>query len=754
MNRGRRLGMFHIVLVLMLGSEAFCSERWRADVFFMHQGLITPIDINKDGIDEMAVSINKSLPSTPLSSSNVMFGDISLNWFRHINFGGIAKAAGPVEWNGDPRTWEVLTSVSVDTLLYVNVTDFVNDKNIVIENIKKNSPYPIIRNDIICVNFVGEVEIDTKGNKFVILGIHSGYTRYPRGLVALDSKTFEVRWKKYFGTEPLQYEFVDFNDDGLKELLVGSGAPSNGADYGGFNDTTSYLIMVNPKNGKILNSKAVGYTFTSVRFRVADFDGDGEPEILAAPIHGTTPKDEERETPIYILSKDFEVKKVLHFKNKTLRGLETIDVDNNGIPEILFSDGNSLTLLDSELKEIKRVPFKRLTELMDVSDLNSDGKPEIVLWDRGGFLVIMNKNFKPLLKYNIGELVPDVSPKGKIKYLHVKNMLYPIFYKEGNESYIIKLYLEPVFPLFGIIISLILTFVTGGTLGYFSYRKHSLNLLINTGVNTGLPCAVVDRKDKIVWKSPYWENSIKNDNLREITRKGSFRLITPYAYSPEKLKQLESQINIVQRILHDTKNHLSYPLNVLQHKLMGKYTRKKEIEKAIEEISRVVEELKKVNEILAPIGETTELNLRDLLENIRRLYRYMKREIKLEFEDYNGKYIVSGNSDAIEKAFKNIINNSIEAGATEIRIRVGNTVRFSKSYVVIEFVDNGRGIPSEVMKKLFKSIVTTKEGGSGTGLFIAKRVIEDHQGFLEIKSEVNNGTRVIVYLPIFEANEA
>jgi two-component system NtrC family sensor kinase len=76
------------------------------------------------------------------------------------------------------------------------------------------------------------------------------------------------------------------------------------------------------------------------------------------------------------------------------------------------------------------------------------------------------------------------------------------------------------------------------------------------------------------------------------------------------------------------------------------------------------------------------------------------------------------------------------------------TCRDDEGYATIIFQDNGAGIPPENLGKIFEPFFTTKARGTGLGLAITRQIIEQHQGKIEIDSEVGQGTTVIIKLPI------
>jgi signal transduction histidine kinase len=70
--------------------------------------------------------------------------------------------------------------------------------------------------------------------------------------------------------------------------------------------------------------------------------------------------------------------------------------------------------------------------------------------------------------------------------------------------------------------------------------------------------------------------------------------------------------------------------------------------------------------------------------------------------------------------------------------------------VSISFRDNGTGIEKEDLSKIFNPFFTTKEDGTGLGLSVSNRIIQDHNGYITIDSVVNEGTIVVIYLPLYE----
>ena len=103
----------------------------------------------------------------------------------------------------------------------------------------------------------------------------------------------------------------------------------------------------------------------------------------------------------------------------------------------------------------------------------------------------------------------------------------------------------------------------------------------------------------------------------------------------------------------------------------------------------------------------------------------------------------------LNQVFMNILDNAQDAMKETGTLTI-NTEKIEDNKVKIEFIDTGSGIPKENLKKVFDPFFTTKPVGKGTGLgmSISYRVIHDHNGTIEVESEVGKGTKFTIILPI------
>ena len=111
---------------------------------------------------------------------------------------------------------------------------------------------------------------------------------------------------------------------------------------------------------------------------------------------------------------------------------------------------------------------------------------------------------------------------------------------------------------------------------------------------------------------------------------------------------------------------------------------------------------------------------------------------------------IQADPEQLKEAFVNIVVNACEAmhDGVVITIKEEEFIDGGNRRAVIRITDNGPGIPKPIQQKVFEPFFTTKEEGSGLGLSIVARIIEEHGGSIAIESEEEKGTSFIIELPI------
>jgi signal transduction histidine kinase/HAMP domain-containing protein len=140
-----------------------------------------------------------------------------------------------------------------------------------------------------------------------------------------------------------------------------------------------------------------------------------------------------------------------------------------------------------------------------------------------------------------------------------------------------------------------------------------------------------------------------------------------------------------------------------------------------------------INEIVEDVLALTSINIKDSNINISK-----------NLGDIPS---IEGDANQLKQVFLNIVNNAIFAmngGGV-----LGLTTTMVRDNVYVEISDTGKGIPKEVLHRIFEPFFTTKqEKGTGLGLSISYKIIQSHQGRIDIESEENKGSKFTVVLPI------
>lgn len=106
--------------------------------------------------------------------------------------------------------------------------------------------------------------------------------------------------------------------------------------------------------------------------------------------------------------------------------------------------------------------------------------------------------------------------------------------------------------------------------------------------------------------------------------------------------------------------------------------------------------------------------------------------------------------DRVQQALLNLVLNAQEAMEGRGEILVQTSIRGGA--VRLDVTDTGPGIPPEVLPRIWDAYWSSKKTGTGLGLPIARRIVEEHGGILEVFTEVGKGTRFTVWFPLQAAS--
>ena len=213
---------------------------------------------------------------------------------------------------------------------------------------------------------------------------------------------------------------------------------------------------------------------------------------------------------------------------------------------------------------------------------------------------------------------------------------------------------------------------------------------------------------------------------------------------------------VARRLAHEIKNPLT-PIQLsaerLQHKLAAK------LPAAEQEIL-----LRATNTIVAQVGALkgmvddfslysrssrltpTEVSINDLVNDVMVLYESMNVAIELKL----GPDIPHITADAalLRQVIHNLAQNALDALAGMPEPRIAMETKMVDGRVVFSVEDNGTGVREDVLGRIFEPYVTTKPKGTGLGMAIAKKIVEEHQGSVTVVNIKPHGALVEIVLPV------
>ncbi|NIM13261.1 MAG: GHKL domain-containing protein [Candidatus Aminicenantes bacterium] len=184
------------------------------------------------------------------------------------------------------------------------------------------------------------------------------------------------------------------------------------------------------------------------------------------------------------------------------------------------------------------------------------------------------------------------------------------------------------------------------------------------------------------------------------------------------------------------------------------------LKKINESILADVNELKLMNRFLMKYLQVQSLRLQEI--EITKIITELMDNYRSIFSDrftFTCNFSTSlpsllADEEQLKEALAIIIDNAIDAAPEGGTVSITTafhemlTHKKKKNIISIEIEDNGCGISKDNLDKIFDPHYTNKKEGTGIGLAIAKRIVESHEGWIEVESKEKVGTKFALYLPV------
>jgi two-component system sensor histidine kinase HydH len=211
--------------------------------------------------------------------------------------------------------------------------------------------------------------------------------------------------------------------------------------------------------------------------------------------------------------------------------------------------------------------------------------------------------------------------------------------------------------------------------------------------------------------------------------------------------------------VHEIKNHLStlgLNLQLLSEDLEGPETQRER--RAFQRVQRLQAEYQRLVEVAndflryARIKDLAleDLNLAKVLEEMIDFFGPSAKAANIDIKTYlpGDLPCVRLDKELFKQALLNLLLNAEQAMPQGGSITLQAALDSPRRQLCLSIIDTGRGIGPEVLAKIFQPFYSTKPSGSGLGLPTTRKIIEGHQGTIDVESEPGRGTKFTIRLPV------
>ena len=413
--------------------------------------------------------------------------------------------------------------------------------------------------------------------------------------------------------------------------------------------------------------------------------------------------------------------------------------DVDGI--FLIDNKGKLIFLNSIKKNLYQSPSKEALKMVE-----NDNRPLKILnaYENTSAALMRLSNYENTFVYVVKLLDPKIS-----KYLTQSRDALSFYYTVQEKRTGIKI----SFAIIYMIVVTLLLFLSISIAIRFSSRFFlSINNLISASNNIG--------KGNLNSKVP----EIKTDKELEKLNKNFNLMIDRLKTQQNKLltnERHEAWENVARKIAHEIKNPLT-PIQLIIDSLKNKYTdlldednkksfneKVKTINKQVKLIEQLVNEFSDFARMPKPILK--KINLYKVINDSLNLMKINDDSITINFK-CSDKIFITADSEQINRVFINLIKNSIESlnekrqKGTDFDKKIIIEINEINDYIEILIIDNGIGFKNKNLSEVSKPYFTTKKNGSGLGLSIVVKIINDHNGTIDFL-DYDKGAKIKLTFP-------
>ena len=219
------------------------------------------------------------------------------------------------------------------------------------------------------------------------------------------------------------------------------------------------------------------------------------------------------------------------------------------------------------------------------------------------------------------------------------------------------------------------------------------------------------------------------------------------------LEKMASWRDMARHLAHEIKNPL-LPIRLTVQEMKDQYDGGDErYRQLLSESARVVEdELNHLQRLVKEFSSFARMpslspvqgSLEQLARDVAKLYPQAETSVESDPRVQRSVF----DPDSMRSVLINLFDNSLSMMPPERRARIRVRIHAANDFVVLDFADNGLGIPAEHVSKIFEPYFSTRKGGTGLGLAMVKNIVLLHEGTIEARSRENEGAAFTITLPV------
>jgi len=659
--------------------------------------------------------------------------------------------------------------------------------------------------------YIRRADVLGDGTPELISFFRTGYARQPRGVwIHTYPEGEQVGRQRIGGLVRGDFYFGDIDEDTVSEWIFGTIATNNGAEAGGMRDDRAYLGAIEAGASPHVEwSREIGETFSAVELAHGDLDGDREPEFVAlrvprsgrqtrSPLYQVDPTTGEtlqRHLPDRILQS-------IHVGTLGEDGRDRIVVrDASGAVHVLNHQFEVVhrRSIEAEIRSVRIRP-----------DLNGDDREEIVVQTERGALWLgadlsvrastQQEGDWRVIQTGIGRPPHVAITQGgtMTRFRPADNMWWWV-YRYGPSA---GLMIGVLILIGGGIVgsrryhqirlreTVHKQVAAGSDRAWILIHPNEGVQRVSTSVPKilGLPGEETPSYREVQEQAPELTNHFEQlarqetgPGPEEVTIREEAFTVTctplevmrngrPYwlvwldPVTPE-VEEYRVQGLMAQQVAHDLKNPLTSILLTLQRMQMAYQEQAPELADTLDEYTGRIEERisslrRMTTNVLKFVGKEeirrTPTDLSGLMSTVSEtIEQSLPPDIHLKRQFEDDLPAAPVDQDQMRSVVENLVTNAIEAmpegGVLTIATRLERDLHLKDhprkhDYVIVEVRDTGLGMTADEQERLFDLGFSTR-GDTGLGMALVQKIIEDHDGQVEVESEPDVGTSVTLYLP-------